>query len=130
MAWKGIIKVEFPEKAEWFETLYADNLDDLEPEPEPAIEFNFRMYQKSKGEQEPIPGLKMKHDKEYKIECKPELSFKPGDLIRFNRDQQSLYTITDVEYIIDARNRYEYLYSATSWPGKIEDSKIMLVTLK
>lgn len=130
MAWKGIIKVEFPEKAEWFEEFYPDNLDDLEPEPGGAIEFNFRMHQSSKGVQEPIPGLQLKRDKEYKIECKPELDFKPGDQIRFNKNPNATYTITDIEYIIDNRNKYEYLYTATSWPGRIEETKIMLVTLK
>jgi len=130
MAWKSIIKVEFPEKAEWFEEFYAANIDDVDPDFGGAIEFNFRMHQSSTGKQEPIPGLKLVHNKEYKIECKPELNMKPGDIIRFNKNDNSKYTITDIEFIIDSRNKYEYLYTATSWPGKIDDTKIMIVTLK
>ena len=76
LIWHGkeLLKLSSLKKLNGLKHYMQDNLDDLEPEPEPAIEFNFRMYQKSKGEQEPIPGLKIKHDKEYKIECKPELS--------------------------------------------------------
>jgi len=130
MAWESIIKTEFPERAEWFETFYATNLDDLDPEPAGAVQFNFRMRMNSKGQQEPIPGLQLTRNKEYKIECKPGLNMKPGDIIRFNQNPNSTYTITDVEYTIDSRNNYEYIYTNTSWPGFSEDTKILLITIK
>ena len=130
MSWDFTIANDFPETAEWFEFLYADNLDDLEPEPAGAIEFRFRMSRKSDGRQEPIPGLKLTKTKEYKIECKPGLNIKPEDIIRFNNDPRSTFRVQEVDYIVDSRNENEYQNTMSSWPGLAQDNKIMLITIK
>lgn len=130
MAWEAYTKSSFPEVAEWFEQIYSVNLDDVEFPLESAVEFNYRLYKDSKGVQQAIPGLKLTRNKEYKIECKPTLSMKPGDLIRFYRNDKCVYTIIDIEYIIDSRNEHEYIYTNSSWPGRLEESKIVILTLK
>ena len=127
--WDFISSSEFPETAEYYEIYYPTNLDDLEPEPAGAIEFKFRMKMKSKGEQEPIPGLQLVKDKEYQIECSAKLPMKPGDIIRFNKNPLANYTITDIEYIVDERNRNVY-ENSRDWPGYIDNTKLLLITVK
>lgn len=132
MAWKNAIRYEFPQTAEWFEEIYATNIDDLEPSPAAAVEFRFRIYKSAKTHEiYGMPGLRLANvDKEYKIECKPELSMKPGDTIRFEQNDNMKYKIVDIDYIIDSRNKHEYIYTANNWPGKTFESKIMVITLK
>lgn len=130
MSWDFITSTEFPETGELFETLYADNLDDLEPETASAVEFKFRMAKRADGRTEAIPGLKLTKNKEYKIECKPGLIIKPEDIIRFNKDPRSTYMVQDIEYIIDSRNENSYQYTLGTWPGLAQDNKIMLITIK
>lgn len=130
MGWNSRLKYDFPETAEWFEEVYPENIDDLEPEPLPAVEFRFRVHKDSKEQAYVLPGLRLNKNQEYKIECKPELNMKTGDFIRFDNNDNAIYKITNIEFIIDDRNKYEYIYTTNSWPGKKQDSKILILTLQ
>ena len=125
-----IISANFPETAEWFERYIQEDLDDNDPGFAPAVEFKFRVNSDSDFISEPIPGLKINRNKSYKIETKPGLNFKVGDEIRFYKNDNSIYKITDTEVVIDSRNNEDYILKSLTWPGFLKETKILIITLE
>jgi hypothetical protein len=105
--WNFSNQLDFPETAEYLEAIIPEDLD-LPTTWAPAIPFKFRWHTDSKGSVEVIPGIKINRNKEYKIECKPDLNMKPDDKIRFYNSDLNKYTITDIDTIISEKYKNEH----------------------
>jgi hypothetical protein len=125
-----ITSIEFPETAEYIEKIIPDTVDEVITYAG-AIDFKFRQHKNVDGFRFPIPGLRTQKKYNYKIETKSELSFKSGDMIRFDSDDRKKYVVTNIEYQIDKRNEQEYQFTNQDWPGMAGDSiKFKIITIE
>lgn len=111
-----ITSTEYPETAEYIEKMIPPAVD--EPVTYAgAIKFKFRVKSDSQGNMYVVPGLRTSKRIDYEIETKSPLSFKPGDIIRFESNDLARYTINQVNYGVDNRNEEEYQFINQDFPG-------------
>lgn len=115
-----------PETAEYIQKMIPRNLDSAISYAG-SVEFSFRLHTNEKGYQFPVPGIKTAQIISYKIESNSDLPFKPGDILRFDRDDRRRYTIDSIGESAsqDKNYRRAYLY-----PNDEEEVKFKVISLK
>ena len=118
MAWGYEISLKYPKVVEYFEKITNDEITNVEPGFAGAIKIHIRHYKDNKGYTQPVPGLRIARDKEFKIQTQEDLPFKAGDLIMFADGKR--YKIMDVEIIYEDEEQYMLV-----WSGFKDEVKVL-----